>query len=256
MENDTTQAQQGTGQQLPDNGKQQVKIHPNEVVKLRRSVLKDEGARFNYRAMQAAQNTDADVKHLNYVIDKGIQQRDDRQKIINEANSLRQGILKSFHAGLTADIQQLEKWQSDFKAAYVNHRLQALDPQAELLKRQDFDVSLAAMSDQDLAEYVNSLAERPKLSAYELNKLMLRVQSSPQLKNKVIGYKAANHYGHEYEEAPEWNRVSMMINTLKSWQSGDNVWYWGQDGRLQLLDVSKLLLDKLKDYHVADPSQR
>lgn len=256
MENDTTQAQQGTGQQLADNDKQQVKIHPNEVVKLRRSVLKDEGARFNYRAMQAAQNADADIKHLNYAIDKGMKQRDDRQKIINEANSLRQGILKSFHAGLTADIQQLEKWQSDFKAAYVNHRLQALDPQAELLKRQDFDVSLAAMSDQDLAEYVNSLAERPKLSAYELNKLMLRVQSSPQLKDKVIGYKAANHYGHEYEEAPEWNRVAMMLNTLKGWRSGDNVWYWGQDGRLQLLDVSKLLLDKLKDYHVADPSQR
>lgn len=134
--------------------------------------------------------------------------------------------------------------------------MQALDPQAELLKRQDFDVSLAAMSDQDLAEYVNSLAERPKLSAYELNKLMLRVQSSPQLKDKVIGYKAANHYGREYEEAPEWNRVAMMLNTLKGWRSGDNVWYWGQDGRLQLLDVSKLLLDKLKDYHVTDPSQR
>lgn len=256
MENDTTQSQPAATQQPAENGKQQIKIHPNEVVKLRRSVLKDEGARFNYRAMQAAQNADADIKHLNYVIDKGIQQRDDRQKIINEVNGLRQGVLKSFHAGVAADVEKLEKWQSDFKGAYVNHRLQALDPQTELLKRQDFDASLAAMSDQDLAEYVNSLTERPKLSAYELNKLMLRVQSSPQLKNKVIGYKAANHYGREYEEAPEWNRVSMMLNTLKGWQSGNNVWYWGQDGHLQLLDVSKLLQDKLKDYHVVDPSQR
>lgn len=228
----------------------------NEVVKYKRLTLASEGKTFTPYNMPAMKEITKDVSSFINEIDKDKAQRMDRQKIINDANSLKTALQNSFKQALQKDIDKLKQWQKDYRNAYEEEHLIPTDPQAETIKRQDFDTRLEVMDDQQLEDYVNSLNDRPKLSEYEVNRLMIKTKGKA-INQQVIQYKQAGLYGKEYAGTEEWQRVAKTLFTLQGWQSGQNVWYLGAGNQgLQLLDVPNILRNKLNDYHVVDSSQR
>lgn len=232
------------------------RVLTNEAIKYKRLTLASEGKTFTPYNMPAMKEITKDVFSFINEIDKAKSQRIDRQKIINDSNSLSSALQNSFKGALQKDISKLEQWQKDYRNAYEEEHLIPTDPQAEAIKRQDFDTRLEVMDDQQLEDYVNSLNDRPKLSEYEVNRLMIKTKGKA-INQQVMNYKQAGLYGKEYEGTEEWQRVAKTLFTLKGWRSSQHVWYLGAgDQSLQLLDIPNILRDKLKNYHVVDSSQR
>lgn len=230
-------------------------IERNGAAKLKLAFLKDKGQRRMYD-LPSVQKFRKDVKNFSAEIDHNISNRYDRQAIIKKAYSGGKVLKETFKAELRLDIENMEQWQKDFKAAFTKSHTQYNNPQAEILKRQDFDIKLATMTQNDLTDFVNNLDNHPLLSSYELNKLILAAKGNLQLTEKLMAYKNANFYEREYERQPEWQQVQRTLVTAKGWLKGDTMWFLDDDNHLQILNVDSLLNEKLKGYRVSDPSQR
>ena len=227
----------------------------NEAAKLKRLNLKESGNvdTFHLPAVKKFQNEMA--KYM-ADIDKNMNNRMDRRALVHEAEVMADGLKVSYRVGLENEIKRLTNWQKEFKQAFTQEHINLDDPQREALKRQDFDTSLEAMNDNELEEYVETLDERPLLSAYELNKLMIATKSNQQLHNKLIEYKTAHHFGEEYKNEPEWKKVAQVLFTIKGWRNGGSIWYLDLDNNLRLFNLQETLRKKLAGYTVSDPSQR
>lgn len=111
-------------------------------------------------------------------------------------------------------MEQANAEENKLKQKYDTQR-EYVDPQLEILQRQDWDLKLSNMSNEDLNEFITSLEKNEyTLSNYQAQTIKNRLANNPESvyegsRNQRIfeTYLVTHHIGKEYERTLEWEEL-------------------------------------------------
>ena len=138
-------------------------------------------------------------------------------------------------------LETISNQMSQLKHKYSTQR-EYVDPQLETLQRQDWDMKMATMSDNEVYAYVMDDMNDNILSAYQLGALKKRLKeinsvdiNKSALERSILQYELANSIGEEYKNTDEYNKLLQLQSECVSY---GKQYLWTYD---LLSDESKLI---------------
>ena len=181
--------------------------------------------------------------------------RTNNLEITNHINKNLATIKERLVAGKQEKLQEISTLEKELKMKYDLER-EYVDPQVEILRRQDFDMKLASMSDSDLADYVETvISDGYKLGAYQFAKLKKIVEESTnqtvhKLFTQLLSFEISHSVGKEYELTEEYQKAEAIKVELMQVPTSYLFVYSMQEDEYELKDFSEF--DKLlTGYNVA-----
>ncbi|MFC0233931.1 hypothetical protein ACFFIF_08015 [Vagococcus entomophilus] len=126
------------------------------------------------------------------------------KEIINNTHSSMQQFVKSERKRINKDMATLRSSYKRSKSVYSN-------PQEEILRRQDFDLELYTMSDNDIERFLSDKERTP--SEYELRKIASRNNLSSEIQVRVT--KKLNILKRPYEQDGHYQELSKALQEIE-----------------------------------------
>lgn len=202
-----------------------------------------------YEFMKDARYKDIVKKYVDAMEKKQKQQNNEikDERILEDASNALNEIAIEYEEFYNKRLNEVEKGMETIERSYKETGKQYDNPQAEILRRQDFEAELAVASDSELEDIAKDTNR--ELSKYEFNKLLLEFKERDLQSHDLLSKKHNNKKVHE--EDPKYQQlkteyVEMMYYKPKR-QAKDN---WlpfpnlEEDGRPQLKSMAELLKPK------------
>ncbi|HFR3403526.1 TPA: hypothetical protein ACHU7R_000818 [Streptococcus suis] len=154
-----------------------------------------------------------DMQHLKNMIEWDTRP----EKIAEFKKETKDKLLRAYNAykfqKMTEARSQMEVIEKQFK----NTRVTYTDPQAEILRRQDFDMEFSMLDRDDIVEMLND--EQRDFSDYELKKIQITYKGDYKIENLLN--KLMTHNENLYQEDPEYQEWRQEYLFLKQTQGFD-----------------------------------
>lgn len=174
--------------------------------------------------------------------------------ILERANELAQEIQAKLKTGYEELTNKIADDQQKLEEKYRNKTYS--NPAEEVLRRQDFDVRLQAMSDQELLDLVEAAVENNTLSEYELHAIEIAIKEGKvkdgSLREKIrfaVGsIKEIYNIGHEWENDETYKNNEKLEAEMRLMQP-NMIWLPDDDYGFFPSDIATTFSDLVKKYN-------
>jgi hypothetical protein len=136
----------------------------------------------------------------------------DKTVVAEEVNAFRAGLLEDLKSFRAETLAEFEQEQKTIETRYKNTRSKYPDPQAEILRRQDFDLEMAEW---DANEALYQLKDDGReFSSYELAKIKAKFDFNHEVKSTVITLQDKKLRPHEQDD--RWQSLNEQAAILQT----------------------------------------
>lgn len=134
----------------------------------------------------------------------------ERSRVIKEMTELQEQLAQKFEDFRETKISEYTQQMSFIESRHKNTRSIYTDPQAEMLRRQDFDLEFETWDANDTYTYLND--EEKDFSSYELAKIRNRYKNDARIQNLL--FKRMEDAELSFTLDPEYKKLNEMVSIL------------------------------------------
>lgn len=143
--------------------------------------------------------------------------------IAEETRKKVQSIKEILETGYKTLQDDISRKNETIKERYQAEQSNYTNPTEELLKRQDFDMKLKLMTDNELADYLIKALEGETMSVYEYQSIKLAIQDGKlansylksQIETDLIKLEEVNHIGKEWMNDADYMKNHALFMEMR-----------------------------------------
>lgn len=131
-------------------------------------------------------------------------------------NTMISTIETELKTGYEQTLSDIRNKESELKHKYATQR-EYVDPQLEMLQRQDWDLKLSSMNDNQIENYICDDLTNNNLTVYQFGTLKNRVKaitspsiSKDMLERTIMTYELTKNVGEEYKNTDEYSELMQL----------------------------------------------